>query len=281
MPESNSNKPTPRLTKGVAKSLQQNRIAAYMLTCDFSHFMSGPNSFSQPNDQNGMPDCGELSQFVSSHYRAQIRHLNPLPKPAEYQEAITSSPQRRSRFFAVKVPPISNDGQQSLLETMATVAAFNRTTLNESQESANSVLASIPKSQQGCTQLQSKLQTSYKLATVCHTQQRHQFKRNLWSIIQVAEAIRLIRLDAPHSVEAGQPIRLRCLYETRGDKLQSLSWYRNGREFYRFQPFERRQPILAFNLTGIQIDVSDISYLNVYHRTIIRLVSSSLNDTNQ
>lgn len=76
------------------------------------------------------------------------------------------------------------------------------------------------------------------------------------TMVQLAEAIRLIRLEAPRSIQAGQPIRLRCLYETRGDKLQSLSWYRNGREFYRFQPYERRQPIIAFNLTGIQVDVS-------------------------
>jgi hypothetical protein len=76
------------------------------------------------------------------------------------------------------------------------------------------------------------------------------------SIIGKAEAIRLVRLEAPHSIQAGQPLKLRCLYETRGDKLQSLSWYRNGREFYRYQPFERRQPVLAFNSTGVQVDVS-------------------------
>lgn len=79
-------------------------------------------------------------------------------------------------------------------------------------------------------------------------------------IIRQVNAIRLIRLEAPHSVHVGQPIRLRCLYETtRGDKLQSLSWYRNGREFYRYQPFERLQPILAFNLSGVNVDVSSQS----------------------
>lgn len=76
------------------------------------------------------------------------------------------------------------------------------------------------------------------------------------SIIKPAQAIRLLRLDAPRTVIAGQPIRLRCFYDTKGDKLQSLSWYKNGREFYRYQPFERRQPVLAFNLTGVNVDVS-------------------------
>lgn len=70
------------------------------------------------------------------------------------------------------------------------------------------------------------------------------------------EAIRLTSLEAPTTVSAGQTMRLRCNYETRGDKLQSLSWYKNGREFFRYQPFERSQPILVFNLTGINVDVS-------------------------
>lgn len=85
-----------------------------------------------------------------------------------------------------------------------------------------------------------------------------QLNHRKWSlsIIGQAEAIRLVRLEAPHSIQAGQQLKLRCLYETRGDKLQSLAYYRNGREFYRFQPFERRQPVLAFNSTGVHVDVS-------------------------
>jgi hypothetical protein len=74
-------------------------------------------------------------------------------------------------------------------------------------------------------------------------------------IVRVS-AIRLIRLDAPLSIQAGQPLRLRCLYETKGERLQSLSWYKNGREFYRYQPFERKQPVLAFKLNGVHVDVS-------------------------
>lgn len=85
---------------------------------------------------------------------------------------------------------------------------------------------------------------------------RNRRRRSLFNTIGFASAIRLVRLEAPETIHAGQPIRLRCLYETKGDRLQSLSWYKNGREFYRYQPFERRQPILAFNLTGFTIEVS-------------------------
>lgn len=77
--------------------------------------------------------------------------------------------------------------------------------------------------------------------------------------INEVSAIRLVRLDAPQSVQAGQPIILRCLADSKRDRLQSLSWYKNGREFYRYQPFDRAQPILVFNLTGINVDVSLIT----------------------
>lgn len=82
---------------------------------------------------------------------------------------------------------------------------------------------------------------------------------NLWplpNIVAFAEAIRLVRVEAPNLVEVGKPIKLRCIYELRGEKLQSLAWYKNGREFYRYQPFERRQPVLTFGLAGVNVDVS-------------------------
>lgn len=77
-----------------------------------------------------------------------------------------------------------------------------------------------------------------------------------WRPIAFVDAIRLLRIDSPQSIQAGQPLKLRCLYDPKGDKLQSLSWYKNGKEFYRYQPFEQRRPVLAFNLTGVNVDVS-------------------------
>ena len=90
-------------------------------------------------------------------------------------------------------------------------------------------------------------------------------RRRPSTIVTLAEAIRVSRLEAPKSVQAGQQIKLRCLIEaTRGDRLQSLAWYKNGREFYRFQPFERRQPVLAFNLTGVNVDSMRSKNTTVY-----------------
>lgn len=77
-----------------------------------------------------------------------------------------------------------------------------------------------------------------------------------WFMLEQAEAIRLVRIEVPHTAQAGQTVRLRCSVDAKGDKLHSLSWYKNGREFYRYQPSERRQPVLAFNTTGVQLDVS-------------------------
>lgn len=71
-------------------------------------------------------------------------------------------------------------------------------------------------------------------------------------------AIRILQLDGPRTVQEGQNLKLRCLYDSKGDKLSSLSWYKDGREFFRYQPFERRQPVLAFNLSGINVDVGSM-----------------------
>lgn len=73
-----------------------------------------------------------------------------------------------------------------------------------------------------------------------------------------AHAIKLLRIEAPERPHAGTPVKLRCVYETKGDKLQSLSWYKDGHEFYRYQPYERTKQVLIFNQTGVTLDVSKV-----------------------
>lgn len=78
-----------------------------------------------------------------------------------------------------------------------------------------------------------------------------------------AYAIRVISLEvSKNPARVGQVIRLRC--KTSNEKLFSLSWSKNGQEFYRFQPHEKRQPLLFFNLTGVSVDVS---YPNIIKET--------------
>lgn len=78
-----------------------------------------------------------------------------------------------------------------------------------------------------------------------------------WPQAPRVAAIRILGIEAPNrTILVGQTIKLRC--RTNGDKLHSLSWSKNGQEFYRFQPFERRQQHLFFNLTGVTVDVSTI-----------------------
>lgn len=83
-----------------------------------------------------------------------------------------------------------------------------------------------------------------------------------WPQAHRVAAIRVLSIEAPNrTISVGQTIKLRC--RTNGDKLHSLSWSRNGQEFYRFQPFERRQQHLFFNLTGVTVDVSRrLTYLS-------------------
>lgn len=76
-----------------------------------------------------------------------------------------------------------------------------------------------------------------------------------FSFIRYAHCLRLVRIEVPVEIKQGQLAALRCLYDPENNKLQSLAWYKNGREFYRYQPYDRR-PILVFNRTGVHVDVS-------------------------
>lgn len=81
--------------------------------------------------------------------------------------------------------------------------------------------------------------------------------------IKLVGAIKLLAIDAPKLVQAGQAISLKCLVDSRKDKLLSLSWSKNGREFYRFEPYSQaKQLYLIFNTTGINLDVSVKSLQN-------------------
>ncbi len=58
----------------------------------------------------------------------------------------------------------------------------------------------------------------------------------------------------PHAIR-GQDVKLKCKYDLQGDKLYSIKWYRNGREFYRYIPSDNPRTTV-FNGDGINVDVS-------------------------
>ena len=53
---------------------------------------------------------------------------------------------------------------------------------------------------------------------------------------------------------------LECQYDMEGDRLYSVKWYRNGKEFYRHIPSDS-PPTAVFPQLGLWVDVS-LSFLS-------------------
>lgn len=76
------------------------------------------------------------------------------------------------------------------------------------------------------------------------------------TVLPVSADIRVIRIDGPKSISIGQPFSLKCNVRARADKIITLSWSKDGHEFYRYQPQDKRNASLAFKMNGVSVDVS-------------------------
>ena len=72
-------------------------------------------------------------------------------------------------------------------------------------------------------------------------------------------SIRLTRSNLPSHAIVGEDVTLECSYDMEGDKLYSVKWYRNGKEFYRHIPSDS-PPTAVFSQPGLVVDVR-IKYL--------------------
>jgi hypothetical protein len=70
--------------------------------------------------------------------------------------------------------------------------------------------------------------------------------------------LKLIAVNVPPTARSGDNVRIECKYQTTGDKLYSLTWYFNNREFYRLYPKPPKNSPKSqiFPLNGIDVDVS-------------------------
>ena len=59
----------------------------------------------------------------------------------------------------------------------------------------------------------------------------------------------------PSHASIGEDVILECEYDMEGDKLYSIKWYRNGKEFYRHIPTDN-PPTGVFSQPGVIVDVS-------------------------
>ncbi|XP_078038906.1 uncharacterized protein LOC144471074 [Augochlora pura] len=57
-------------------------------------------------------------------------------------------------------------------------------------------------------------------------------------IVGICSGLREVRIQIPTAVKKGDSAILNCWYDTEGDPLYAVKWYKGGREFYRYAPNE-------------------------------------------
>eukprot|EP00092_Neocalanus_flemingeri_P035396 GFUD01038511.1.p1 GENE.GFUD01038511.1~~GFUD01038511.1.p1 ORF type:complete len:288 (-),score=42.03 GFUD01038511.1:65-928(-) len=82
-----------------------------------------------------------------------------------------------------------------------------------------------------------------------------------------AEAIRLTETNLPTHAIRGEDVILQCSYDMEGDKLYSVKWYRNGKEFYRHIPSDNPSTAV-FRQPGLIVD----EYQSTETRIVMRRV---------
>jgi len=86
-------------------------------------------------------------------------------------------------------------------------------------------------------------------------------------VLGEAAAIRLTETLLPSHAIKGEDVILECSYDMEGDKLYSVKWYRNGKEFYRHIPSDN--PTTAvFRQPGLYVD----EYKSTETRIVLRKV---------
>lgn len=75
------------------------------------------------------------------------------------------------------------------------------------------------------------------------------------------KCLRLTEIRIPtHAIRNKEAI-LECNFDLDREELYSVKWYKDGHEFFRFEP-KRNPPGQKFNLRGVYVDVSNNSVFN-------------------
>ncbi|XP_076752912.1 uncharacterized protein LOC143424623 [Xylocopa sonorina] len=57
-------------------------------------------------------------------------------------------------------------------------------------------------------------------------------------LVGICSGLRDVRIQIPTAVKKGESAILNCWYDTEGDPLYAVKWYKGGQEFYRYAPKE-------------------------------------------
>ena len=73
-----------------------------------------------------------------------------------------------------------------------------------------------------------------------------------------------MRIQIPTAVKKGDPAILNCWYDTEGDLLYAVKWYKGGQEFYRYAPNEI--PVVkTFPIGNLTVKVSIVCVCSVFY----------------
>lgn len=70
-------------------------------------------------------------------------------------------------------------------------------------------------------------------------------------------ALKLLKLEVPQWADLRSSVTLNCQYDTGGDSLYSVKWYKDEHEFFRYTP-GLNPKTLVFDLDGVNVDVSEV-----------------------
>ena len=84
----------------------------------------------------------------------------------------------------------------------------------------------------------------------------------------------LTQVHVPPFGLGGQSVELGCEYDTQGEQVYSVKWYKGGLEIFRFVPSVKEQPMLSYPRPGVSID-------EVCYKTVIVLWSPDRSDSSQ
>ncbi|XP_045124069.1 uncharacterized protein LOC123512011 [Portunus trituberculatus] len=67
------------------------------------------------------------------------------------------------------------------------------------------------------------------------------------------EAIRIVEMQVPPTVEVGKTVHLACRFDPEGAKLYSLNWWRGSDQFFQYSP-SSADKIIVYDSPGITVD---------------------------
>lgn len=73
-----------------------------------------------------------------------------------------------------------------------------------------------------------------------------------------ATGLKDLTINVPTMVRSGDTVTLSCHYDLEGLLLYTIQWFFNEREFYRFIPDRKLSPVSTFNVSDIQVNVSNL-----------------------